>query len=169
MLPDIFLCFFFAVFDLPDAVAGGCHGENIGGCHNEVEVVKVIDEPENDGDDHDPFEFDNVLKVNIPGKSRNRNDRDPGDGVHGNSTDGKNDLENDESDFKGSGSFYFGENNVSQNADSASNGSADSAENHMGDSLKGKLNTLGKHDFLFALNKTYKNHYYTSRKGDDIS
>ena len=132
-------------------------------------MVEVIDEPENNGDDHDPFEFDNVLKVYVPGECRNRNDRDPGDGVHGNRADGKNDLENDESDFERGGSFHFGKNNVSQNADYTANGTADTSENHMGDSLESKLGALGKHDFLFALNKTYKDHYYTSRKGDDIS
>ena len=102
-----FLFFFFVFLDPINTVTGGCHCENIRGCHYEIQMTDVINKPENYGYNNNPFKKDYVIGIDKPCKNRHGNYRDPGYWVERNCADGKNYLENDKSDFKCRRSFDF--------------------------------------------------------------
>ena len=131
-------------------------------------MISIINEPHANGKDHYDYKFDNVFAVDYPGEKASCKNRKPGYRVKGNGSEGKNNGKENEENFKRNGNFESEENKVSKNAYNRCDNAAHSAEKIVGNTHKGKLDTLGKKDFVFVFDKADEHHHGAGNYGNNV-
>ena len=122
-------------------------------------MICVINEPETNGEDHHFFKFYDVVAVEDPGEETGCKNRKPCYGIEGNGSERKPYGKSDEKELERDGDFKFKENKVAEDAYDCCNNAAHSSEKIMGNAHKGELDALDNKNFVFAFDKSGKDHY----------
>lgn len=131
--------------------------------------MKIIDRPQDLGQNNDRFQLNIAFRIDEPGKQHPGKQRKQTDGACPARQHRQTGLQEDEQQLQPDAALNFRENQIPQNADQTGNKPAGSPQNQIAQSQKAKLEALEENDPLPFPDKADHHHQDTSQHGYQIS